>query len=139
MKAITFPVNSQINYVCQDIEYILDCITKLITLSDECIFDIRVILNELIANAITHGCCSHRKSILVSFKRINNKYIYLSVFDNGPGFKASSGNYKKIEQIDYLNQTFCEHGRGLFIVEHLCKYIKFNSMGNKISVLKSIK
>ena len=139
MKAINFPVNSEIKSACQDIECILKCISKFMTLSEDCIFELKVILNELVANAITHGCESCRKVILVSFKRINDKYMYISVSDNGPGFNVADATYNNIEHIDYLNKTFCEHGRGLFIVEQLCKYVKFNSMGNKISVLKSIK
>ena len=139
MKAITFPINSEIKSVCQDIESILKCISKFMMLSEDCIFELKVILNELVTNAITHGCESSRKGVLVSFKRINDKYMYLSVSDNGPGFNVEGTTYKNKEQIDYLNKTFCEHGRGLFIVQQLCKYVKFNAMGNKISILKSIK
>lgn len=87
-------------------------IDKLSTILEDkdLIFDLRLILNELLINAGEHGN-SWNKAKCIDYEIIvNDHYIYLSVRDEGDGIKAP-----KLFDPDLLDK----HGRGLKIVKEL--------------------
>lgn len=77
---------------------------------DSHLFNIRLILSELIINSIKHGnkydINKHIKVVLV----VDDTFIRICVTDEGNGFV-----YKKNSSAD----KFCETGRGLLLVEGL--------------------
>lgn len=76
----------------------------------EQLFNIRLILSELLINAYEHGNgCDHNKSISIRFE-INDQVINIEVVDEGQGIKNNCG-------YDYRELKSC--GRGLLIVEKL--------------------
>lgn len=106
------------------------------TMNENDLFELKVILNELLINAISHGNnfdCN--KKVLVVLKKVYNKYIYIGISDEGTGFDYKN-SINHIVCNESINDTCCEHGRGLLIVRNLCDKMKFNHTGNKVSILK---
>lgn len=109
-------------------------------IDEDTMFDIKVILNELLQNAMRHGNKEDRnKSIKVRIGIAGNNYAYFIIEDEGEGF-----NYKCLfekgfdfdESIDFYDLK--ESGRGMLIVKSLCEKLKFNEKGNKVIVLKKL-
>lgn len=80
------------------------------TIGDDNLFNIRLILSELIINSIKHGNNNDiDKNIEISLF-IDDNWIEISVEDEGNGFLYS-------KNLDAC--TYCESGRGLLLVEGL--------------------
>lgn len=137
--------HAQITSECLNLCRIIDDIVLFIEeymgiLPEEFLFEIKVILNELIINAMKHGNKGDKNKLVNIITGLYEKdYIYIIIEDQGEGC-----NY------DYfLNRTVCleelsdpcflkETGRGILIVKSLCDKLKFNKRGNKVIVLKKI-
>jgi serine/threonine-protein kinase RsbW len=108
---------------------------------EECtLFELKVILNELILNAIKHGNkndCSKHVKILVGLTKNDNAVVLVE--DSGKGFDH---NYmlNKIENGcemgDICNMK--ETGRGILIVKKLSNGMKYNYKGNRVIVSKKL-
>lgn len=107
---------------------------------EDCIiFDSRVILNELISNAIKHGNKENiNKSVKISTALIDKKYLLVEVEDEGDGFYYNCASRRNEDFQCEDDRLLMESGRGLVIVRCLCDKIKFNKKGNKIIVLKRL-
>lgn len=89
-------------------------------------FDIRLILDELITNGVLHGNkCDRKKCVSLSIKIDSNK-VRIEVSDEGKGFIYDKGAYNPLE-------LKCS-GRGLVIVEGLSD--EFYVHNNKIISIK---
>lgn len=138
MKAITYTINHNIKALASEIDLVLNDIISEHSMSDIILFEIKVVLNELIINALCHGNnCEIEKVTIVTLKVINHDYLYISVKDEGFGFKKLNMDSSD-EYIEATNKSLCEHGRGLIIVDRLCDRIKFNRCGNKVSIIKNL-
>ncbi len=136
MRAITYIVNDPVN-VSDIVTLILDYITIDHCVCEDVIFEIKVILNELIVNAVQHGNkCNDCKNTYVTFKIIDN-YLYVSVMDEGSGFNHTKTALIN-KDLECVNNLYCDHGRGLVIVRELCDKMKFNKCGNKVSIIKNL-
>ena len=136
MRAITYIINDPVN-VSEIVTLILDYITLGNCVCEDVKFEIRVILNELIVNALQHGNkCKEDKRTYVTFKIIDN-YLYVSVMDEGSGFNHTKTALLN-KDLDCINDLYCDHGRGLVIVRQLCDKMKFNKCGNKVSIIKNL-
>jgi len=108
---------------------------------NECdLFEVKVILNELILNAIKHGNKEDdKKFIKICAGLKNQRDLFIVIEDSGEGY-----DYNDVLAIPVCTgseQEICdlkETGRGLLIVKNLCDKIKFNKKGNKVIVVKSI-
>jgi len=106
----------------------------------EILFELRVILNELILNAVTHGNKENtNKFVSVSMGITKDKCMLLMVTDDGDGYDYDF-YLKKFED---SKEMFCweeieETGRGIKIIMKLCDRVEFNKRGNKISILKRL-
>jgi len=118
-------IKSDINALNDIVSDIMLSIDK--NIGDEHLFNIRLILSELLINSIIHGNNNDiEKNILISLK-LDDALIELSVKDEGNGF-----NYSK-----NLNPCeFCESGRGLLLVEGLSD--QFIIYDNAITCIKYI-
>ncbi len=136
MRAITYIINDPVN-VCDIVTLILEYITLGNCVCEDIIFEIKVILNELIVNALQHGNkCNVNKCTHVTFKIIEN-YLYVSVVDEGSGFNHTKTAFVN-KELDCVNNLYYDHGRGLVIVRQLCDKMKFNKCGNKVSIIKNL-
>jgi len=138
VKAITYTINHNIKALASKIDLVLNDIISEHSMSDIILFEIKVVLNELIINALCHGNnCEIEKVTFVTLKVINDDYLYISVKDEGFGFKKLNIDFSD-DNIEATNKSLCEHGRGLIIVDRLCDRIKFNRCGNKVSIIKNL-
>ncbi len=99
-------------------------------LSEEREYCIKLILNELILNAITNNDNRPAIEILCKTDPVMHQCKIL-VSSNGPGFDA----------VEFLKQMECkpcetmaESGRGLMLVKAHSRCLKFNKRGNKAFV-----
>jgi len=103
------------------------------------LFELRVILNELILNAVKHGNLEDETKY-VSIKALvaRGGKALIVVEDDGLGYDYRSVLYNN------LNNNICnlndvkETGRGILIVKSLCEKIKFNKKGNMVCVVKKL-
>jgi serine/threonine-protein kinase RsbW len=133
-------IPSEIGCICGLISEILTFIEDTYHPINDCVkFELKVILNELILNAIKHGNRSQlSKKVKVSVKILKSGYMFLLIEDEGEGYDY---NYKQTNNKMNLLEEFCdlkETGRGILIVSNLCDKLKHNVKGNKVIVLKKV-
>jgi len=98
---------------------------------DEDIRKMKIVLTELLVNAIVHGNNKdHSKKVIIGHLIDQDKAV-VSVLDEGCGFDISG----------VPDPTLPENlekpcGRGLFIVKHYVESIEFNTIGNRVTVIK---
>jgi len=108
-------------------------------IDEEILFELRVVLNELIVNAIIHGNKADlRKKIRITSGLTRDRRAYIVITDDGEGY-----DYKYIlEKCNELPNMVCNHlsesGRGILIVKSLCEQIRFNKNGNEVMVIKKL-
>lgn len=137
--------NSTIPGKIESVRSVVRDITSYLTnsygiINETTLFELKVILNELILNAIRHGNkedCT--KAVKIKTAITKDKYVIFLIEDEGEGYDykcitQENKNPFEIAEICGLNET----GRGLFIVKNLCDKMKFNSKGNKVLVLKKL-
>lgn len=109
-------------------------------LMDCTLFELTVVLNEIVLNAIKHGNKEDEsKNVKITTGITENGFVCFIVEDEGCGYdydNACSENISNIDANDICNAM--ESGRGIFIVKNLCDCVKVNSKGNKIVVLKKL-
>lgn len=136
MKAVTYTIKQNINALSSTIKLILNTISLEHLISEQAQFEIKVVLNELIVNALCHGNnCEKEKVTYVTFRLLNNEYLYISVKDEGCGFNKKIDINSVDDYLKITNDSLCEHGRGLIIVNKICDKVKYNKLGNKVSVI----
>ncbi len=124
------------NYICErqfqsDLQTAQLVINEILSNIDERldenhIFDIRLILNELISNCVIHGNQKDKTKQINLFFSLNRNKIKIKVSDEGKGFNI----------IHCKSDIMDENGRGLMLVKALSD--KFLIKKNTITVLKSI-
>lgn len=119
-------VKSDLKQVKPFLDNILYNIKKYI-LSEELIFEIRLILDELVVNAVMHGnLCNSDKCVFLDVIIYENQ-ILIKVKDEGTGIRYD------------IRECHCEGlqccGRGLYLVNALTDGLEFNN--NEITVKKS--
>jgi serine/threonine-protein kinase RsbW len=104
------------------------------------LFELKVILNELILNAIKHGNkndCSKPIKVLAGLTKSDNAVVLVE--DSGKGFDYncimnSNQDGSEIDDICNLKET----GRGILIVKNLSNRMKYNYKGNRVIVIKKL-
>ncbi len=113
------------------IKYCLDEILsdlKGIIDNDDIMFDIRLILNELIINGAIHGNELEDSKLVKIDINVNDDSIDVSIEDEGQGIDYDLKDY------DYTKLECC--GRGLLIVDRLCDKCVIDK--NKVYVSKRL-
>lgn len=109
---------------------------------EECnLFEIKVILNELILNAIKHGNkCDCSKNVKVTAGITRSEHAFFMITDEGSGYDYQC----MLEKPQFCLDDFTdicdikETGRGIMIVKNLTEKLKFNRKGNKVLVIKKL-
>jgi serine/threonine-protein kinase RsbW len=104
-------------------------------MDEEIVFDLRVIINEILINAITHGNCEDTaKYVRIDASLTDDDNLFLIIEDEGLGYDYSEICTRHMsDQFDLI-----ESGRGMKIVKGLCEKVKVNKRGNKIEIVKRI-
>jgi len=122
---------------CENIMSILSSIHNYVGLNSDQYFDVRIILSELLQNAIKHGNESEsNKKIYMKVYLKGKNVLKIIVRDQGGGFNAYKTLNEEMRRQVYDVQDLMECGRGLQIVKSLCDEMNFNRRGNCITVLK---
>jgi len=139
MEIYSETIESDAYEASKEVNRILEIIKLNFDIDKEMYFEVKVILSELLQNAIKHGNdYDNRKKISINVWFENNS-IGISVKDQGGGFDYNSIKNIKADRIsDCDPMTMDENGRGLFIVQNLCDWMEFNPSGNMITVMKKL-
>lgn len=137
-------IPSKIELVGCTVNEIINFIIDNITFIDEnTLFELKVILNELIVNAVIHGNKENvDKLVKISLMLTLDESVILMIADDGEGYDYQyylnrSNELNDIGMIQW--NEIEESGRGITIVKNLCDRIEINQKGNEIYILKSLK
>jgi serine/threonine-protein kinase RsbW len=134
VKAGSFSISivSDISMVRDTVREILDFIRNRVCLREDMEYDIKLILNELLLNAIVHGNRHNRdKSVDIKVDILKDGKMQLAVNDQGEGF-----DYPSYRQRYPILNPERECGRGLNIIHRLSDEVRFNKKGNEVVVIK---
>lgn len=125
-------IASQLCHVCAVREAFL-ADAKVYNIAEDTLFDMRLAIDEALANAITHGNKSRPELFVTVRWKITNTEVVLQVADEGAGFDPSTVPCPAEEQ-----QLLCPKGRGLFLIRNKMDAIRFNKKGNVITMEKRL-
>ncbi len=99
-----------------------------IYLNEELEFKLKIILNELVTNSFKYAKSCNYVRVLAKLK---GKMISIAVIDDSCGF-----DYDQVKQVDVseMENIYMEGGRGIYIVDALSDYLRFNRKGNIIAI-----
>ncbi|MFA5478407.1 MAG: SpoIIE family protein phosphatase [Candidatus Muiribacteriota bacterium] len=92
-------------------------------------FKIRLIIDEILSNAIEHGNKYNDNRNIAIYHKITSKNLTIKIIDEGKGFNWQE---KISKQCDINIKS--ERGRGIIIVKELCSSIKYNKKGNEVTI-----
>jgi serine/threonine-protein kinase RsbW len=110
-------------------------------MDDETRSDLKVVLNELLINAIKHGVKEGAECFIkVVAGFIADDVALLVIEDDGEGYDTASIKIRnRIDpaggRIDEINET----GRGIQIVKSICEDFMVNEKGNKVVINKKLR
>ena len=108
---------------------LISSIERIFNLSEEIKWKIYTCLYEAVINAIIHGNKSNiQKRVFISY-RIFNNWIVFKIRDEGRGF-----NIKEIPDPSKKENILKTSGRGIFMIGKIMNKVKFNSIGNEITM-----
>jgi serine/threonine-protein kinase RsbW len=90
-------------------------------------FSTELLLRELLNNAILHGNGLDDHKRVKASVRIGRKWIQLRIADEGPGF-----DWRSARQV--LPDADAVSGRGLAITMLYARRIRFNRLGNQVTI-----
>lgn len=127
------------NVVCETVRVIVSYLENSLGVSSDQSFDVKIILNELLQNAIEHGNLSNcDKKVYMDVCIRGEDVLNITIKDQGQGFDVDKVLKRKCDQTERDIMDLPECGRGLHIVRSLCDDISFNQRGNCITVKKRL-
>jgi len=133
---------ADINNLKRTIDETIDYFDRtFIHMDEDTRLELRVVINELLVNAVKHGCkIDSVSSVKVVAGMLTDDCALLIVEDDGDGydtaFLSGSRNRKAFER-DFCNVE--ETGRGINIVKKLCEDFMVNEKGNKVVINKKLR
>lgn len=112
----------------QSMREFLSELSHLVSLNEELEFKLKIILNELVTNSFKYAKSCNYVRVLA---KLRGDVILIAVIDDGCGF-----NYDQVKQVDASEEgnIYMEGGRGIYIVDALSDYLRFNRKGNIIAI-----
>lgn len=134
-------IQGEASVLCREVNEVLDRIGDISTLCDVEYFDLKIILSELLQNAVRHGNNMDKDKVVMLEVCINeNNCVEITVQDQGTGFdfemELENGRNRCFAACDPLDMD--EFGRGLLIVKNLCDNLSQSDIGNCITVQKRL-
>lgn len=109
-------------------------VLNLPNLTEDDLSDLKLILCELLFNAVIHGNKEDIKKTVSLSIEIRNSTIYTVVSDEGTGF-----DYMKfLEELDTDKNLLSENGRGIKLVLSLVDNVSFDMDGSAIKFSKKV-
>ncbi|HEY8420848.1 MAG TPA: ATP-binding protein [Thermoclostridium sp.] len=131
------------NAVCETVRGIVSYLENSVGINSDQSFDVKIILNELLQNAIEHGnLLNCQKKVYMDVCIREEDILSITIKDQGQGFDVNKifnvENNQMHHGITDDITELPECGRGLLIVRSLCDDISFNHKGNCINVKKKL-
>ncbi|OHW61839.1 anti-sigma F factor [Andreesenia angusta] len=118
-------IKSDLDDVKNNLEDIVEQLNKLLK-NEDLMFDLRLILNELVVNGVIHGNKLDENKKVELRVLIEDNNIQIKVMDEGHGFEYDRDSYDPLDMKS--------SGRGLFIVDGLSDELSISDEG--VSVVK---
>ncbi|SDZ08027.1 serine/threonine-protein kinase RsbW [Proteiniborus ethanoligenes] len=125
--AIKHTIKSDLYEIKSTMDDILERLCQIIK-DESLLFDIRLILNELIVNSALHGNHCDKNKLIKLVLEVQDKLVKIEIIDEGCGFVYDKDSY------DPLELRCC--GRGLVLVDGLSDEFYVNK--NKVVSIKYI-
>ncbi len=130
---ISQKIPSQFNAVPPFISTVIHALEQEFSLTEEEVFDIKLVLEEALTNAIKHGNRLHSDlTVGVSVVTQGNSLL-IDVKDQGKGFDANAVPDPTSQ--DKLMKT---SGRGVFLIKKLMDDVSFYDEGRGIRMVKTL-
>lgn len=101
-------------------------------ISDDALFDLRIIFNELLVNAIIHGNEQDpTKRVLVTVQ-VDGDIVQSTIRDEGDGFDYTQYINGKTAPLENI---LTDRGRGLLLANSLTDSLYFNESGNEVEFI----
>ena len=103
---------------------------KPLGLSEACVFDIRLCLEEALINAIKYGNQLEKELDVLLTVEVDKKEVRIAVEDQGEGFDPAA--LKDCTKEGLLRNR----GRGVYLIHQLMERVEYNAKGNRILMVK---
>jgi serine/threonine-protein kinase RsbW len=134
MTCRLYTIESRKEFVPTTVGSVVDFIEGETSISNcECLHDIKVVLSELLINAIVHGNSGKSEKPVDIYVDIESDLIRIRVTDRGPSFKPDK---------DREDDILSECGRGISICHILCRKLEYSfeeGKGNSATAVFYIK
>lgn len=120
-------MRSDLYEIKDTMEHILEKLNQIIK-DESLLFDLRLILNELVVNSALHGNHCDKNKLIKLALEIQDKLVKIEIIDEGCGFIYDKSSY------DPFDLKCC--GRGLVLVDGLSD--EFYVSKNKVVSIKYI-
>ena len=128
-KCIT--LSSQVTKIDDAVSELVDFVVGLKSIEN---FTISIVLTEAITNAIIHGNEKDPAKRVFVQALIEPERVVLQIADEGIGF-----DYQKLADPTKKENLHKQSGRGIFFVRYFMDEVKFNQVGNEITMVKYVK
>ncbi|MCD6166958.1 hypothetical protein DRQ15_08400 [candidate division KSB1 bacterium] len=120
--AVTFP--GEIDLLRTFSELARNIVFALWPNNEQLAFEVELCLTEALSNVVFHGHKQNPAQSICFEMSINDEILEMRVYDQGPGFDFAKYQISEPEQ-------FCEHGRGLLLIQNLMDEVEYFQKGNK--------
>ena len=122
---------SQFEVIPDFIQQTFISLQKEVSLTQEEAFDIKLVLEEALTNAIKHGNQFDPKRAVTVCVSLLDDYLTISVKDEGAGFDAD-----KIPDPTREDKLMKTSGRGVFLIKKIMDEVRFVNGGREICMVK---
>ena len=124
-------LSSQVTKVDEAVSELVDFVVGLKRIED---FTLSIALTEAMTNAIIHGNEKDPAKRVFAQVLIEPERVVCQIADEGMGF-----DYQKLDDPTKKENLLKQSGRGIFFVRHFMDEVKFNHVGNEITMVKYAK
>ena len=112
-----------------EVEKLVDEITSEFNISSELYGKVQVSIIEAVNNAILHGNKLNAEKMVTLAYDIEENMMKFIIADEGPGF-----DFDNVPDPTTPENIEKPHGRGIFLMRHLCDDIDFRSKGAEVEL-----
>ena len=133
MEIISASLPSRFDVISDFIAKALEALKQRIILTEQEIFDIKLVLEESITNAVKHGNKFNEKLEVRIEIFLEENLLTIEVRDQGPGFDV-----KKIPDPTKKEGLMRTSGRGVFLIKKLMDRVEYLGNGREIKMVKKL-
>lgn len=112
-----------------EVEKLVDEITSEFNISSELYGKVQVSIIEAVNNAILHGNKLNAEKMVTLAYEIEDDLMKFIIADEGPGF-----DFDNVPDPTTPENIEKPHGRGIFLMRHLCDQIDFRNEGAEVEL-----